>query len=322
VRSSVPEPAVGKKLSLRSSLALIVCVAILGGACSPRQAGNRVVAAADHRGSIVVASFDFSEGELLSELYAITLNRQGYEVARAFDLGPREIVEPALQQGRVDLVPEYLGTALQFVTLGKADVSRGARSLYRQLQRALRPKGLDPLALSSARDANGIVVSEATAARYNLRKISDLRPIASKLVFGGPPECPTRPFCLPGLEKTYGLHFKSFEPLDAGGPLTVRDLETGQVDVALLFTTDPNIVAKNFVLLRDDRKLQPADNVVPVVRRKVLKERGGGVIRLIDSVTRRLSTEILRRLNKKVELEGIDPHQVAERWLRRQGIIP
>lgn len=290
--------------------------------CSTQVGGSHSVATASHRGSIVVASFDFSEGELLSDLYAVTLKGHGYPVARAFGLGPREIVEPALQQGRVDLVPEYLGTALQFVTLGKADVSRGRSSLYRQLQRALRPKGVDTLALSSAQDQNGIVVSEATAARYNLRKISDLRPVASKLIFGGPPECPTRPFCLPGLEKTYGLHFKRFEPLDAGGPLTVRDLETGQIDVALLFTTDPNIVAKNFVLLRDDRKLQPADNIVAVVRRRVLKERGGGVIRLIDSVTRKLSTETLRRLNAKVELEGTSTRQVAKGWLSREGIIP
>jgi osmoprotectant transport system substrate-binding protein len=292
------------------------------GACSPQIGANRAVAVATHRGSIVVASFDFSEGELLSDLYAVTLKSNGYPVARAFELGPREIVEPALQQGRVDLVPEYLGSALQFVTLGKADVMKGPRSLYRQLHRALRPKGVDTLARSPAQDQNGIVVSEATAARYNLRKISDLKPIASKLVFGGPPECQTRPFCLPGLEKTYGLHFKRFEPLDAGGPLTVRDLETGQIDVALLFTTDPNIVAKNFVLLRDNHKLQPADNIVAVVRRRVLKEQGGGVIRLIDSVTRRLSTDTLRRLNAKVELEGTPTRQVAERWLSREGIIP
>jgi osmoprotectant transport system substrate-binding protein len=297
--------------------ALLIFVA----ACSPGTPRKTAAAAHNPRGSIVVGSFDFSEGVMLADLLATVLQKNGYPVVRAFNLGPRELVQPALQQGKVDIVPEYLGTALAFITLGKADVSAPPKTLYRQFQQTLRPKGVDPLALSSAQDQNGIVVTEATAARFNLRKVSDLKPIAPRLVFGGPVECETRPFCLPGLEKTYGLHFERFEALDAGGPLTVKELQTGAVDVALLFTTDPNIVAKNFVLLRDDRNLQPADNVVPVVRRKVLKDYGGGVIRLIDSVTKRLSTDTLRRLNGEVQLKGVPTGQVAERWLSKQGII-
>jgi osmoprotectant transport system substrate-binding protein len=269
----------------------------------------------------VVGSFDFAEGQLLSDLYATVLQEHGYPVQRAFDLGSREIVEPALLQGKVDVVPEYLGTALEFITLGKADVTKNPQSLYGQLQRAFRPKGVDPLAVSSAQDENGIVVTDETAARYNLRTVSDLKAVAPRLVFGGPPECQKRPFCLAGLEKTYGLKFNAVQSLDTGGPLTVKKLETGEVDVGVLFTTDPNIVARNFVLLRDDKNLQPGDNIVPVVRRRVLKERGGGVIRLIDSVTRRLTTEALRRLNARVQLEGRPSHEVAAEWLTRQGFI-
>jgi osmoprotectant transport system substrate-binding protein len=294
---------------------------LLSVACSPSTGGNTAAAKTAPNGAIVIGSFDFAEGRLISDLYATVLAKHGYQVRRAFDLGPREIVEPALLQGRVDLVPEYLGTALSFVTLGKANVRGTPVQLYHRLQRAFRPKGVDPLAMSSAQDKNGIAVSEATAARYDLRSVSDLRKVAPKLVFGGPPECQSRPFCLPGFEQTYDLHFERFEPLDVGGPVTVAALQRGQVDVALLFTTDPSIVADNFVLLRDDRKLQPADNVVPVVRRKVLKEQGGGVIRLIDAVTRRLTTVTLRKLNARVQLDGVGNHVAATQWLKREGII-
>ncbi|MEA2508600.1 MAG: osmoprotectant transport system substrate-binding protein [Actinomycetota bacterium] len=301
--------------------ALVAALALLASAaCSPG-AGTAKAPAGAPRGAIIVASFDFAESELLSELYATVLQYHGYPVRRAFNLGPREVIEPALQQGRVDIVPEYLGSALSFVTLGKADVDARRAYLFRQLTHAFKKKGVDPLALAPAQDENGIVVSEATAARYNLRKVSDLKPVASKLVFGGPAECESRPFCLPGLERTYGLHFKKFEALDAGGPVTVSSLQSGLVDVGLLFTTDPNIVSNGFVLLRDDRGLQPPDNVVPVVSRKVLKEHGGGVVRLIDEVTRKLSTDTLRRLNVKVQVNGRSASRVALQWLKGRGII-
>jgi osmoprotectant transport system substrate-binding protein len=306
---------------VRRPVAWLLTALLLLAACSSSSGGKPGPTTIDPRGTIVVASFDFAEGQLLSDLYATTLAKHGYRVRRAFNLGPREIVEPALMQGRVDLVPEYLGTALSFVTLGKASVRGSPKELYQRLRRALKPKGVDLLALSSAQDKNGIAVSEATASRYNLRSVSDLQKVAPKLVFGGPPECESRPFCLPGLAHTYNLHFERFEPLDVGGPVTVAALQRGQVDVALLFTTDPSIVADNFVLLRDDRKLQPADNVVPVVRRSVLKEQGGGVIRLIDAVTRRLTTITLRKLNARVQLNGTSNHVVALHWLKHQGLI-
>jgi osmoprotectant transport system substrate-binding protein len=306
---------------MRALRALFSAALILLVACSSSGGAPTASAIANPRGAIVVASFDFAEGRLLSDLYATVLKKNDYRVRRAFNLGPREIVEPALLQGRVDLVPEYLGTALSFITLGKAQVTGRPPALHRQLVRAYKRKGVDPLAFAPAEDQNGIVVSEATAARYDLLTVSDLKRVAPKLVFGGPPECEHRPFCLPGLATTYGLHFKRFQPLDAGGPITVSALRSGQIDVALLFTTDPSIVANNFVLLGDDRNLQPADNIVPVIRREVLKQQGGGVVRLIDAVTRRLTTETLIKLNARVQLEGVPVHRVATDWLQHLRVI-
>ena len=178
-----------------------------------------------------------------------------------------------LESGRMDLYPEYLATMLAFVTRGADLGSSDAEATYQHLGDALKPLGITPLAYAPARNTNGFVVTAATAERYHLTKLSDLVPVSQSLVLGGPPECPVRPFCLPGLRQTYGINFfKDFRPLDAGGPLTVAALESGQVQVALLFTTNPIIAAGQFVLLEDDRNLQLADNVVPVARTDVLNK--------------------------------------------------
>ena len=145
--------------------------------------------------------------------------------------------------------------------------------------------------------------------------------IASTLVLGGPPECPERPFCLPGLESVYGLSFAEFRPLDAGGPITVEALRSGQVDVGLLFTSDPSIVSNGFVLLEDDRRLQLADNLIPVVRTAVLEaspEIGG----LLGTITAQLSQDELTNLNKSVTLDLVDPSEAAATWLTAKGLLP
>jgi osmoprotectant transport system substrate-binding protein len=118
----------------------------------------------------------------------------------------------------------------------------------------------------------------ARAARYRLRTISDLARVARRLVFGGPPECPEHPYCLPGLRLRYGLRFREFVPLDAGGPLTLQALTAGDIGVALLFTTDPAIRARHLVVLADNHDLQPAENVVPVLWRATIHRFGPGVL--------------------------------------------
>jgi osmoprotectant transport system substrate-binding protein len=144
-------------------------------------------------------------------------------------------------------------------------------------------------------------------------------PEASELVFGGPPECPERPLCLGGLEDRYGLEFGAFEPLDAGGPVSVTALRSGNVDVALLFTTDAAIDQNDFVLLYDDLGLQPAENVTPVVRAEVVEAHGDGFVRVVDSVSALLTTEDLRELNARVA-EGATPKDVATAWLAEHGL--
>ncbi|MGH2807157.1 MAG: ABC transporter substrate-binding protein [Actinomycetota bacterium] len=303
-----------RRLILTAALMALVAVA-----CGGARAGGTKREPA-RNASIVIGSFDFSESRVLGELYAVALEEHGYDVTRSFDIGSRELVEPALEQGKIDFVPEYLGAALTFASLGEAELTSSPSQMAAALNETLIERGIEALAYGPAQDRNGIVVTQETATEYNLIRISDLEPFAPELTFGGPPECAERPLCLVGLEEVYDLEFAGFQPLDVGGPATVAALEGGEVDVALLFTTDPNIEERDFVLLTDDRRLQPAENVVPLARSEVLG-RNADMRELVDDVTIALSTDELRRLNRLVDLEGKDRRAVAHAWLLREGLV-
>jgi osmoprotectant transport system substrate-binding protein len=274
---------------------------------------------ADHA-VITVGSFNFPESVLLAYLYADTLARKGYSVRVLPDLGTRELVDPALMAGLVQLVPEYTGSALEFVSLGRVHATANIAATASALARSVVGRGLVTGRRAAAQDGNAIVVTSATAARYHLRTISDLARVARRLVFGGPPECPERPYCLPGLRLRYGLRFREFVPLDDDGPLTRQALIAGDINVALLFTTDPAIRARHLVVLADNRSLQPAENVVPVLRRATADRFGPGLLAALDALSARLSTAALTTLDTQVELDRRAPSTVAERWLQAQRL--
>jgi osmoprotectant transport system substrate-binding protein len=268
---------------------------------------------------ITVASFDFSESELLAEIYGQALEAAGYDVDLALNVGPRELVEPALARGLVEFVPEYAGTAMQFLSRGGPRPTSDQAATYASLQRQLRDRPLVALAPSPAQDANAVVVTEAVADRYGLSKVSDLRAVDGELTFGGPPGCPERPFCLAGLRSIYGLDFAHFMPLDVGGPLTHQALEGGHVDAGLLFTTDPGIEDEGLVMLTDDRGLQPAENVTPLVRQEVLDRWGDDLAATADAVSAALTTESLKAMNAQLAA-GEPAAGVAAAWLAERGL--
>jgi len=305
--------------------AATVAFAVMCGACTPASGGalsEDIHGAGQHGSAIVVGSFDFPESVLLADIYGGGLAAHGFPVRILRGLGTRELVDPALMSGLIQVVPEYAGSALQFISLGRLPPTSGIGSANRALTKLAAGQGLVAGRPAAAQDANAIVVTAATAARYDLRSIADLARVAPRLVFGGPPECPRRSYCLPGLRRTYGLHFKSFVPLDAGGPLTLQALEAGNIGVALLFTTDPAIPARHLVVLADDRGLQPAENITPLVRRDAVARHGPGLMAVLNTVSARLGTSSLRALNARVEIHGQNPRQVAENWLRAQGLVP
>jgi osmoprotectant transport system substrate-binding protein len=142
--------------------------------------------------------------------------------------------------------------------------------------------------------------------------------IASQLTFGGPPECPQRPFCIPGLERVYGIEFGEFKPLDVGGPLTVEALRNGDIDVALLFSTSSVIGDEGWVVLEDDQDLQAAENITPVARTEVLDDT---ITERLDSISAALTTENVTELNGRVEIDGEDPADVAADFLQENGLL-
>ena len=277
--------------------------------------------AGQHAAVITVGSFDFPESTVLADIYGDALKAKGFPVRILPNLGSRELVDPALMRGLIQVVPEYAGSALQFISLGRLPPTSGIGSANRALTKLAAGQGLVAGRPAAAQDANAIVITAATAARYDLRSIADLARVAPRLVFGGPPECRERAYCLLGLKQVYGLRFRVFLPLDAGGPLTLQALEAGDIGVALLFSTDPAITADHLVVLADDRSLQPAENVVPLVRRDAVARYGPRLLAALDTVSARLSTGSLRALDAQVELRGDNPGSVARTWLRAQGLI-
>jgi osmoprotectant transport system substrate-binding protein len=294
-----------------------VVVALLAGAC---QRAAEPPAAGVRGPEVVVSSFNFPESALLAEIYAQAIEGAGIPVRRELGLGPRELVHPALFAGLVDLVPEYLGSALAS-RVGQAEGEPGAPGSARdQLAAALRPLGLRVLEPSDAQNQNGLVVSRSTAERYGLTAVSDLAGIAGGFTFTGPPECPARPHCLPGLESRYGIHVTRFLPLE-----TERQRATALVDqvadVAVMFTTDGRLAAGDLVLLRDDRGLQPAENVVPIVSALAVDRYGTRLVEVVDSVSDRLTSNGLSFLNWRVDVDGRSIPAEARGWLDRQGLV-
>ena len=264
---------------------------------------------------LTVGGTNFSEQEIVAEIYAQCLEAAGFSVDTKLKIGSREIVLPALEKGDIDLYPEYVGTLLTFLDgTPTSDVDKTVTDL----QAALKSKNLQVLEPAEAEDKNGFAVTKETADRLKIASLSDLKGKSQDLVFGAGPECDQRPLCLIGLKETYGLEFKEVKKLDSGGPLTKDALEKGDIDVGLIFTSDGAVAARGFVVLDDDKNLQPPENVVPIIRTDALE---GDVEELLNSISAKLTTEGLSELNKMVDIDKADPADVAKEWLEENGFL-
>ena len=273
---------------------------------------------AEDLGELVVGSTNFDEQELVAEMYALSLEDAGFTVERRYQLGSREVVLPALTSGEIDVYPEYVGTALEFLNDGAGEATGDTDASAELLRGYFAEQGVDVLEPSDAEDKNGLVVRPETAEELGLTSVSDLADVAGDLTLGGPPECPERPLCIPGYEEAYGITFGDFRSLDAGGPVTIEALESGEIDVALLFTTDGVIAANEWVLLEDDQGLQPAENIVPVIRSEANGDAATGAL---DAVSAVLTTENVTEMIRRIRIDGDDPAAVAEEFLTDQGVL-
>ena len=249
------------------------------------------------------------------------------QVTRKLKLGSREVYLKALGAGEVDLVPDYVGTLTQVLNAdvngkdantAKPLASGDLQQTLTNLKPLLDAKNLVALKPSEAADQNSYAVTKATADKSGLAKLSDLSKVNNQLVFGGPPECQTRPQCIMGLQRVYGVTFKSFKTLDAGGPLTINALVNGDIQVGLVFSSDGAVAAKNLVVLKDDKGLTPVDNVLAVIRKDKLTP---DLQKLIEAVDAKLTTADLSDLNKKVGVDKADPAEVAKTYLKDKGLL-
>jgi osmoprotectant transport system substrate-binding protein len=293
---------------------VVATTVLLAAACAGEPAPPQTA----EQAGVVVASFDFEESQLLAEIYAQALEDEGVVVQRELRLGQRELVLPALRRGLVDVVPEYAGSALDATAPGSATDPSDIVAVTTALRAAVQPWGMSVLAPAPASNRNVLAVPAGFAADRGLRTISDLAPLAPSLTIGGPPECPQRPRCLRGLEDRYGLQFAGFVPL-AGADLVRRALDDGVVDVGVLFSTDAALAGVDVVVLEDDLRLQPADNVVPVVRTSALRD--SRVTRALSEVSAHLTTTSLRFLNWRLAHAGTGVAAEARGWLVRQGLV-
>ena len=297
-------------------LAGIVAASTLTAGCigtAPSGTGH----GSDARTIVVGVSGAFAENQLVAEMYAQVLEHAGYTVERELDLRSREVSQSALESGQIDLKPEYLSSLLLFLD-GNAQASGDPTDVAGQVGERLRSKGITVLMPSPAQDTNQFVANAKTAEEFNLTTLSSLAAVADRLTIGAPPECPLRPFCMRGLRDVYGILFEDFEPLDAGGPLTVAALRSDDVQVALMFSTDPSIEANGFIPLLDDRHLQDAENITPVIRTGKLNDE---VRQLLDAVSARLSSDTVTELVGRVVIGGQDVAAVARAFLAENGLL-
>jgi osmoprotectant transport system substrate-binding protein len=300
------------KFNFRPLVLAILGLSLLASACG----GSSPAPAATTRGTVIVAGFNFNESTILADIYGKALEAKGYTVTYKTKLGNRQIVQPALGAAQIDFYPGYAASELEFINKAKGEATGDAQATTDKLNTYLSTLpngGAKALKPSAAFDGNAFAVLKATADKYHLTKLSDLTAVAGQLTLGAPPECPSNAFCAPGLERVYGIKFKAFKALDADGPITRAALSGGQVDVAEVFSSDGDLGVKGYVVLQDDKHLIAADNIVPVIRNKVLNAE---ITTLFDSISAALNTTDLQAMNKSADVDKQDPDLLASTWLK------
>jgi len=301
-------------LTLAATAAMMTTAACGSGGDNPLSTGSSSSSGSGGASSITVGSADFPESQLLAEIYAGALQAKGVTVNKKLNIGAREAYIPALQDGSIDLIPEYTGVLTQY--FNKNAKATDCDGVYAELKAAL-PDKLEVLDKSAAEDKDAVVMTKKKADELGVKSIADLQGKAQDLVLGGPPEWKTRPTGVPGLKKVYGLEFKSFRPLDAGGPLTVAALKNGQIQAGNLFTTDPNIAKNDFVVLDDPKHLFAAQNVVPLITKA---KDNDTITQALNAVSAKLDTETLAALLTEVVGDKKDASAVAKEFLTKNGL--
>jgi osmoprotectant transport system substrate-binding protein len=278
------------------------------------------------KGKLTVGSADFGESEIIANMYSLALKHNGYDVTEKFKIGTREVYLKSLENGEIDVVPEYIGTLTEFYNAefnganapnDKPLATTEVDTTYAHLKELVARKNLVALTPSKAADQNAFAVKKDFADKNAVSKMSDLTKLNNTLTLGAGPECEKRQFCLLGLQDVYGLKFKEVKKLDSGGPKTLAALADGSIDVGLVFSSDGAVAAQNLVVLEDDKKLQKTDNITALCRSSVPAD----AQQVIDKVDQALTTEKLQELNKKFSVDKEDAKDLADQFLKDAGLV-
>lgn len=277
------------------------------------------------KGSLTVGAANFTEGQVMAEMYAALLEDAGYSVT-VETVDNREIYEPALEKGEVDVVPEYAATMAEFLNLkvNGPDAEPVASSDLDETTQALtdlaEQQGLKVLQPAQAVDQNAFAVTEQYAQQNDLTTMSDLGDnVNEPLVLAATEECPDRPYCQPGLEDTYGIQISEVKPLGFSTPQVKEAVKSGDAQLGLVATTDGTLGDEGLVVLEDDKDLQNADNLVPVVNAESAGSQD--VADALNKLADTLTTEDLAMLNRQVDVERMKPEDAARDYLQEKGLI-
>ncbi|GAA1980488.1 ABC transporter substrate-binding protein [Amycolatopsis minnesotensis] len=299
-------------------VAAAAAAAALGlAACGGGGDGGSGQPAAQSKGGapIVVASFNFTDSQILAEVYAGALEAKGYPVQRKLNIGSRELIYPSLKSGELQFLPEYQGAA---ITTGfNAEAPKDAKSEHAKLTELLAPSGVSLLDYAQAENKNTFIVKADLAKQHGLTRISDLKKL-DKVILGGGPECEKRIPCYLGFKDVYKLN-ASFQAIQEAGP-RIEALRNGTITAVTVDSVNPLVGDPQFTALQDDLTIVPTENVVPAVNRKVLDERGPDFAAAANAVSAKLTTEELRELNKRVDSDGEQAADVAKDWLKDKGL--
>jgi osmoprotectant transport system substrate-binding protein len=268
--------------------------------------------------TVTIASTNFPENVILANVYGKALQGAGYQVVFKVNLGTRQVIQPALLQGQVDGYPMYAASDLEFANHKAGQATGDTQATTTKLRDLYAPMGVTIFDPAPAIDTNAFAVTKATADKYHLKTISDLKAVAKQLVIAVPPECPANPYCGVGLQNVYGLPLSAFKETKSieVGPVANAALSRGDVQVAEVLSTDGSIPVHGFVVLDDDKHLQAADNVVPSLR---TNKTNNEIRDLWNSVSSKLTTAELVGMNKRLDVDKVDPDVIAADWLRSKG---
>ena len=289
----------------RALVVLVAAALVLG------TFGATAASAGGDKKSLVVGSKDFASAQVLAQIYGQVLESKGYDISYKENLGSTEVTFPALENGDIDLYPEFLNTIVQNAVLG-GEGGSDLDAVYAEAKTLLEPKDVVATKPAPSVDVNGFYVMKPTAKKYKLKTVSDLAKVADELTFGGPAECEERDLCLgPVSQDLYGLQFATVEKLDTGGPITVAALEDGDIDVGLLFTGS-SVIPKGAVLLKDDKGLQGADNPFVLVR---ADKDTKALNKIINNVSKKITTKAYNKFSEAVNVDLEDPADAAATFI-------